>query len=188
MYSYFPKPRKANQSVFNLFCCCCCCFWEAHFVYYMLAKDIRLIGNQKKKKNPMLKSNVSECKCHKIEKSAWENWCKDVLNMKKDCKEGWHIVIRKDGSSVLTISVSAKISALFTVTLTTRTRHLSLPWCLCMFLCGCVRCVWMSVWVRVCVSPIIPTLTGQRLRWTLNVPCLIMKTVPALSHSLSPLQ
>lgn len=100
----------------------------------------------------MLKSNVSECNCHKTEKSAWENWCKDVLNMKKDCKEGWHIVSKKDGSSVLTISVSAKISALFTVTLTTRTRHLSLPWCLCMFLCGCVRCVWMSMWVRVCFA------------------------------------
>ncbi len=123
-----------------------------------------------------------------LKKSAWENWPKDVINNKTGCKEGWHIVSRKDGSSVLTISISAKISALFTVTLTTSTRHLSLPWCLCMFLCGCVRCVWKSVWNSACVSPIIPTLTRQRLRWTLNVPCLIMKTVPALSHPLSPLQ
>lgn len=61
---------------------------------------------------------------------------------------------------------------------------------LCMFLCGCSDVfVLVCVCVNVCVSPIIPTLTRQRLRWTLNVPCLIMKSVYSRSLlPLSPLQ
>lgn len=50
------------------------------------------------------------------------------------------------------------------------------------------RCVCMGACVYVCTLPIIPTLTRQRLRWTLNVPCLIMKSVFSLSLVLSLLQ